>query len=129
MTMPDESTTSFAEVANVISAALSRFGLIVEGTNSGIKTGLGNRSAFNLHSNIADPSNPPTTKFRPQDVEPLLDQAIAILDKAIADRGRWASAGEKFANLQMDVFSSSRLVQISLAEEQDGRFDVDSTVS
>src|SRR5437868_5975892 len=41
--------------------------------------------------------------FREQDVEPLLDQALSILDQALADRIQFDLIGEKYATLALDL--------------------------
>ncbi len=115
---------------DIVKAALSRYHLEAQGNDLGIQAALAEQSAFNLHSGLSTTKVPRgATRFRAQDVEPLLDQALIILDKAAADRNTWQATGEKFANLKLDLSSSLSLDTISLAEEADGRFKVEEQVS
>src|SRR5262245_49181424 len=70
-----------------------------------------------------------TVRFRPQDVEPLLDQATSILDRALSDRVTWHNMGEKWATLRLDVFQSRHLERIAELEEQQGRFDYEAALA
>ena len=67
--------------------------------------------------------------FRLQDVEPLLDQASVILDRALADRTAWQSVGEKKAGLKLDLLYAIELDDIIRTERDAGKFEVDSKVS
>lgn len=119
-----------ADFNTLLKQAEGRFDIAADGTQPGVDSASADLALFNLHSKRASTRGSlGLVHFRPQDIEPLLDQASAILEKALSDRTRWQSAGEKFANLKLDIYNSGRLVAISLAEEQDGRFDVDHFVT
>lgn len=70
-----------------------------------------------------------SSKFRPQDVEPLLDQACIILDRANTDLMAAQTLGEKFANLKFELDQFLSLDEILVREEADGKFKVQAAVS
>jgi hypothetical protein len=67
--------------------------------------------------------------FRAQDAESLLDQASAIIDRALADRTTWKSLLERWATLRIDLFQSVCLEVISQNEEQHSRFDYEADIA
>lgn len=71
----------------------------------------------------------PTSDFRKQDVEPLLEQANALLDRALADRALFQQAGEKFATFTLDVKRTLETVLIRQAEEADKNYETPYDVS
>ena len=118
------------EWEQVIKAAVARYRVILDGDAAGVSTAETDKDVFNIHTNLNSIAGTKgDVRFRSQDVEPLLDQATTILDKCGSDRSRWQSAGEKFANLRLDLFNSVRLDGISLEEERDGRFDVEAALT
>jgi hypothetical protein len=118
------------DLDKILQAAKSRYHITSNGPDLGLASANADSKLFDLHAKRAETRGScGMVRFRPQDVEPLLDQASIILEKALSDRNRWQSAGEKYANLKLDIYNSSRLDAISLGEEQDGRFDVDHFVA
>lgn len=79
---------------------------------------------------LMDPSNNPQgvsapNDFRSRDVEPLLEQASAMLDRSLLDRAAFQQAGEKFATFTLDISRKISLVGISDNEiNNDHRFEV-----
>ncbi|MGD0074762.1 MAG: hypothetical protein ABSD31_10535 [Candidatus Binataceae bacterium] len=72
------------------------------------------------------------TSFKWRDVEPLLEQANALLDRAIADRTVLQSVGEKWATLLLDIIRSINLIKITdreRAAKPFGRFETPFIVS
>jgi len=67
--------------------------------------------------------------FRTQDAESLLDQASAIIDRALADRNTWKSLLERWATLRIDLIQSACLELISEAEERNSRFDYEADLA
>ncbi len=74
-------------------------------------------SKFNLMEGISQTAGVSAPNdFRWRDCEPLLEQASALLDRALADRTLFQTASEKWATLRLDVERS--LKQIELTDEE-----------
>ncbi len=71
----------------------------------------------------------PPADFRWRDVEPLIEQASALLDRVLADRSAFQAVGEKYATLTLDLFRTTKLVAETDKEIADLRFEVPSKVS
>ena len=74
-------------------------------------------------------STSPASDFRWRDCEPLLEQASALLDRALTDRTAFQSSGEKFATFSLDVKRTIELIKISDRERNSGRFETPYLVS
>ncbi len=68
-------------------------------------------------------------EFKERDVEPLLEQASALLDRALADRSTGQAAGEKYATFLIDAWRSMKLVEIGYREESQRKFEVPADMS
>lgn len=101
-----------------------------DGTIDGLKSAIADSDLLNLHAHWGEiRGSCAEMAFRPQDVEPLLEQAASILDRAFADRASWQALGEKYVNLKLDLAQYFALYKISLDEEAAGRYDVDARTS
>lgn len=78
--------------------------------------------------NLPQGTSPPGD-FRWRDCEPLLEQASALLDRALSDRSAAQSVGEKLATLLLDIKRSWELNKISEQERIDLRFETPYLVS
>lgn len=74
-------------------------------------------------------STSPTGQFRIRDIEPLIEQASALLDRALSDRAALQQIGEKLATFTLDVRRSMSLIDISDAERENNRFETPYQVS
>ena len=115
---------------DVVTALRAKYKLSAEGADRSLTDAYAQSDLFNLHFGLAQvkPTSDPSY-FRPQDVEPLLDQATTILERALVDRTSAQSLGEKLANVFVELTQAFALDAITTAEEAAGRFDVDAAVS
>ena len=67
--------------------------------------------------------------FRWRDCEPLLEQASALLDRALMDRIAFQTTGEKLATFTLDIKRAIESIAITNEEQNDGRFDTPYAVS
>jgi hypothetical protein len=130
---------------NALVAELSNaYKIEMTGANPGISNAQAESAHYNPHKEYRTKlGNCANFNFRVQDVEPLLDQSIAILDRALMDRTTLQNLGEKYANLKLELFQYLAIDDITQKEEncgitQDpndptklikGRYDVDAIVS
>jgi hypothetical protein len=85
---------------------------------------------FSLNAGIqALPGVSADNKFMSRDIEPLLEQASALLDRALLDRAALQSVGEKWANLMLDLVRTHRLADIAEREKVAGRYTTPAEVS
>jgi hypothetical protein len=71
----------------------------------------------------------PAGEFRWRDCEPLLEQASALIDRALVDRTSLQLAGEKYATFTLDVMRTLGLVMITDQERSDKCFETPYLVS
>jgi hypothetical protein len=86
---------------------------------------------FNFNSDIVERKGVfNASQFQIRDVEPLMEQANALLERAISDRAALQSVGEKLATFYLDVVRNWKLVVISNDERTNGgRFETPFKVS
>ena len=86
--------------------------------------GAGSGRAFDvyatLHGMIGDTlAESVKIPFRPRDVEPLIEQAGSLLNRALIDRASYQEIGEKFANLRVDLYRTCQLIAVADVEIDD----------
>lgn len=95
-------------------------------TGDGLQNARAFSNAFNIRAGQSTAKGSCAgIEFRPQDVEPLLEQASIILDRAAVDLATAQTLGEKLANLSCDLMQFFAVDNILIREEVDGKFKVD----
>jgi hypothetical protein len=61
-------------------------------------------------------------RFRPEDVESLLDQSADLLDRGLRDRAEWYTLSERAFRVALEIKEFQRLEEITTKEINSGRF-------
>lgn len=68
-------------------------------------------------------------RFRPQQVEELLDQAADLLDRALKERASWDDLYEKWFSVQLALHEAAAVDVIQRAEQSARVFEIESETS
>ena len=98
-------------------------------TARGLAAGKFERNALHIDSGFRFAAEPNDEDFSFMQVEPLLDQAADLLDRALRDRATYDELAAKYVRLKMEIEEYAELDAIHAEEEANGVYDVPAAVS